>query len=226
MRRVLLYTGVMHMRHFLRHFIGVAAALLACGAQGASVTLTGVIGDKAAVLSIDGGSPHAVRVGRVRDGVKVLEVGEKSATVEVDGQRRVLPLGEFYGSRSANAGRESVTLAADTRGHFVTEGSVNGGQVRFLVDTGATLVVLPAAEADRLAIDYKKAPRGMTQTANGPAPAYRIRLDTLKVGDIELHNVDAVVIGNGLPIALLGMSFLNRVEMTRDGQTMVLRRRY
>jgi aspartyl protease family protein len=98
--------------------------------------------------------------------------------------------------------------------------------VRFLVDTGATSIVLPARDAERLGIDYRKGRRAITQTANGPVSVYRVNLTTVRLGDIELQAVDAVVIEQGLDIALLGMSFLNRVEMKRDGATMTLIRRF
>jgi aspartyl protease family protein len=121
----------------------------------------------------------------------------------------------------------SVTLTADGRGHFVTTGTVNGTSVRFLVDTGATSVVLSSADAQRVGIKYLDAPRTVSQTANGPVMVYRVKLDTLKVGDIEISNVDAIVAeGDRLPIALLGMSFLNRMEMRREGQTMTLINRF
>ena len=103
---------------------------------------------------------------------------------------------------------------------------MNGGSVRFLVDTGATMIALPASTANRLGIAYRKGRRGLLQTAAGPTVAYRIKLDTVRLGGIRLQNVDAVVLEGGLAIALLGMSFLNRVEMQRDGQMMVLTRRY
>jgi aspartyl protease family protein len=57
-------------------------------------------------------------------------------------------------------------------------------------------------------------------------PTYRVRLDTVRLGEIEISGVDGVVLEQGLDIALLGMSFLNRVEMKRDGHTMVLIRRF
>ncbi len=67
----------------------------------------------------------------------------------------------------------------------------------------------------------------MMGTANGMATAYALKLDTVRVGDIVLNNVDAAVMeGNPMPFALLGMSFLNRMEMKREGQTMVLIRRF
>jgi aspartyl protease family protein len=117
-------------------------------------------------------------------------------------------------------------LAADARGHFVAEGTVNGNPVRFLVDTGATSVVLPARDAERLGLDWRKGERGLNQTANGVVATYGVTLDSVRLGDIEVRAVDAVVIEQGLNIALLGMSFLNRVEMKREGQSMVLIRRF
>ena len=78
----------------------------------------------------------------------------------------------------------------------------------------------------RLGLDYRKGRRGMTNTANGRVPVYGVTLDRIRVGDIELSSVEAVVIEQGLDITLLGMSFLNRVEMRRDGQTMTLMRRF
>ena len=66
----------------------------------------------------------------------------------------------------------------------------------------------------------------MTRTAAGLVPVYHVRLDSVRLGGIEIAAVDGVVIEQGLDIALLGMSFLNRVEMRNDGQLMVLTRRY
>jgi aspartyl protease family protein len=103
---------------------------------------------------------------------------------------------------------------------------VNGSSVRFVVDTGATGVVLPAADARRLGIDYRKGERGQSRTAGGVVPVFRITLNRVRVGDIELSNVEGVVIEQGLDIALLGMSFLNRVDMKHDGRTMTLTRRF
>ena len=120
----------------------------------------------------------------------------------------------------------SVVLQADGRGHFVTQGQINGGTARMLVDTGASLVSMPAADAIRLGINYKTGAQGFVSTANGVAPAYRVKLDTVKIGDLVLHQVDGLVQESGLPIILLGMSFLNRTEMRRDGDTMTLKRRY
>ncbi|HUJ86957.1 MAG TPA: TIGR02281 family clan AA aspartic protease [Burkholderiales bacterium] len=208
-----------------RHFIGLAALLLALPAAATEVGLVGVFPGKAAVLVIDGGAPTTLRIGRTAQGVSVVSADEAQAVIEVDGRRRTLRLGQ-YASSAGDDSRQKVTLAADSSGNFFAQGQVNGGSVRFLVDTGATMIALPESVADRLGVDYRKAPRGMMQTAAGPTLAYEVKLDEVRLGDIRLQNVDAVVVQNGLGIALLGMSFLNRVEMQREGQSMVLIRRY
>lgn len=212
----------------MHRIIALLIALYGAAAAAADVALIGVLGEKAAVFAVDGGEPKAVKVGQKWNGINLLSIERGEATVEIDGKRRVLKIGQHHrsGVAAASSTPQSVTLAADARGHFVTEGSINGNPVRFLVDTGATTVALPAAEAQRLGIDYRKGERGYTNTAGGVVPIYRVRLDSVKLGAIELTGIDGVVIEQGLDIALLGMTFLNRVDMKRDGQTMVLIRRF
>jgi aspartyl protease family protein len=212
---------------FMAHFI--ALLLLACASFAAGATdiaLIGMLGEKAAVFAVDGGEPKAVKVGQKWRGITLLSVEREQATVEIDGKQRVLKIGQHYRSATASSERQSVTLSADARGHFFTQGAINGNPVRFLVDTGATSVALPASEAQRLGIDYRKGERGLTNTAGGLVPVYRVRFDNVKLGSIELAGVEGIVIEQGLDVALLGMTFLNRVDMKRDGQTMMLIRRF
>ena len=200
---------------------------LVCGAAAAAdIALVGVIGNKAAVIAVDGGDPNTVKVGQTWNGITVLSVEKDRATMEVEGSRRVLLQGEHYRRSAASSERAQVTLAAGRGGHFVGEGAINGNPVRFLVDTGATAVALPASVAQRAGIDYRKGQRAMSSTANGVVQVYRVSLDSVRLGDIELQSVDGVVFENGLDTALLGMSFLNRLEMKRDGDTMTLTRRF
>ncbi len=211
---------------FMARIIALLAGLACATAAAADVALIGVIGDSAAVLAVNGGEPKTVKVGQRWNGIAVLSVEKDRAEVEIEGRKRTLSLGQHYRGVPAKSDRQQVTLAADARGHFIAEGAVNGNAVRFLVDTGATSVVLPGRDAERLGLDYRKGERGLNQTANGVVPTYRVTLDSVRVGDIEVSAVDAVVIEQGLNIALLGMSFLNRVEMQREGQSMVLIRRF
>ncbi len=213
----------------MRHSIALAAllaGLLASLPVGATeVALIGTFEAKAAILSINAGAPKTVKVGQSFGGVTVLAVEKDRATVEVDGKRRILQRGQTYSSAASSAA-QSVTLSAGAGGHFIAEGQINGGSIRFLVDTGATAVAIPAGDATRLRIDYRKGRRGVTQTAGGPTPMYLVTLDTVRIGDVELQNVEAMVIEQGLPVALLGNTFLNRMEMRREGQTMTLTRRF
>ena len=212
------------MRHFICLSLLVAAAALAAADD---VALIGVIGDKAAVLAIAGGEPKTVKVGQTWSGVTVIAVTHERATVEIEGKRRELTLGQHYraGGQVA-ATRESVTLAADPRGHFFADAVVNGIPMRFVIDTGATAVALSAADASRLGIDWHNGARRTMQTANGATTGYLVKLDKVRVGSIELHDVDGVVLEQGMGVGLLGMTFLNRVDMRRDGDTMTLIRRF
>jgi aspartyl protease family protein len=203
--------------------------LASAPAAAADIHVVGLTAGKA-VVSINGGKPRTLAVGQATaEGVKLISADSQSATFEFEGQRRTLGPGEgaAVATTSFGAGGDRVTLTADSQGHFVATGVVNGVSLRFLVDTGATLVVLSSADARRAGLNYLASSRSLTQTANGVVPVYNVKLDTMRVGDITLNGVDAVVVeGDKLPIALLGMSFLNRMEMRRDGTTMTLIRRY
>jgi len=181
-----------------------------------------------AVVVIDGGAPRVLSVGqKAVEGVTLISTDRESATLLIDGQKRTVSLGQHQAGQAPASSSQSATLTADSRGHFVVDGQINGGAMRFLVDTGATSIALSSSDATRLGIDYRKGQPGLMGTANGTVVAYRVKLDTVRVGDIVVSNVDAAVMeGNQMPFALLGMSFLNRMEMKREGQTMVLIRRF
>ncbi len=179
-----------------------------------------------AVLVIDGGNPRTVPVGGSVGGVKLLSVDPDTATVEIGGKRQRLAIGQHAHSGSDGGGAQTTTLTADGKGHFLTTGTVNGATVRFLVDTGATSVAMGASDARRANVSTSNARPIVVQTANGVTQAWLVTLDNVRVGDVTLHNVEGTVHHSDMPIVLLGMSFLNRMEMKRDGQTMTLRKRY
>jgi aspartyl protease family protein len=208
----------------LRHSIALLAALASLPAVAAEIALIGTFGSSAAILSIDSGAPKTVKVGQTVGGVTLISVEGERATVDADGKRRILQRGQTYSS--AGGGTQKATLSAGAGGHFFADGQINGGAIRFVVDTGATAVAIPASDANRLRIDYQKGQRVATNTANGTAPAFLVTLASVRVGEIELQNVEALVIEQGLGAALLGNSFLNRTDMRREGQTMTLTRRY
>lgn len=205
--------------------ITLVPLLFAASVQAADIGVVGLFPNKA-VLVVDGGAPRTYSVGaKIAEGVRLVAADQSTATIEVNGKRQTIAIGEHV-NRSVSSGPASVTLKADGRGHYMVQGQINGGTVRMLLDTGATAVALPASEAVRLGINYKAGRPGYVNTANGTAPAYIVKLDTVKVGDIQINHVDAVVQEQGLPFILLGMSFLNRTEMRREGDQMVLTKRY
>lgn len=202
-------------------------ATLAVAAQtGATeVTVVGLSPSKA-VVQIDGGAPRTLSIGqKTVEGVALISVDRGEAVFDVAGKRRTLKLGQQHATSNGSAAA-SVTLSADSRGHFVVDGQINGGTVRFIVDTGATVIAMSSADAQRLRINYRVGEVRYMNTANGLAPAWQVKLDTVRVGDITVNGVDAVVMENQSMPVLLGMSFLNRTNMRREGQLMTLTKRF
>jgi aspartyl protease family protein len=201
-----------------------------CAPQFAGATDVNVIGlySGKAVLVIDGGRPRMLSAGDITpENVRLISATSEAAVLEIAGKRQTLGMGQRISIGSVS-GSQRTTLAADAAGHFFTTALINGISMRFLVDTGASLVTLSSENAKRAGVNYLTGARAMMQTANGVASAYVVKLDTVRVGDITLNNVDGVVVdGNVMGGAgLLGMSFLNRTEMRRDGDTMTLTKRY
>jgi aspartyl protease family protein len=200
--------------------------LTAPSVYGADVGLAGLFPGKV-LLTINGGSPRIVAVGATTaEGVKVVSVEGDTATLDVNGKKQVLRVGQNVAAQSSGSGPASAILTADAAGHFLTTGNINGTTVRFLVDTGASMISIGAGDARRIGIDPGKGRVGYSQTANGVTQVSQVKLDSVRVGDIVLNNVDATVHQHDLPIVLLGMSFLNRMEMLRDGNSMTLKKRY
>lgn len=190
------------------------------------VGLAGLMGRRA-LLIVNGGEPQAVAVGHELAGVKVLAIQGDQVIVNIGGKKRSLRVGQYaVGVKANDDASGKIIMEADVRGHFFTMGTVNGRSQRFMVDTGASSIALGASDARRLGLDSNKGQRGLTQTANGAAEVSRLVLDTVTIGNVTLHQVDAVVLQTEMPTALLGMSFLNRMEMQRDGSTMTLKKRF
>ena len=198
-------------------------------AQPGSVSFNGSLGQKAALLLIDG-EPRTVAVGNVVAGVKLISLEDNRANVEYGGRRHVLMLGASPGrvgeaTPAPFSGRQ-IVLSAGPGGHFTTNGAINGQATQFLVDTGATSISISQVEAERMGLRFREGRRLMTQTANGAVPAYQVQLASVRVGDVEVRNVDAIVIPGQMSHVLLGNSYLNRFQMRRDNESLTLELRY
>jgi len=194
---------------------------LAAPAQ--NVSLAGQMGNKA-LLVIDG-QTQTLAVGDSARGVRLVQLQGETAVVERGGVQSTLRVGgapaRLAGGVAISAARE-IVIPVGPGGHFVTTGAINGRAVQFMVDTGATLVALGQAEADRIGLDYRSGQRVQTHTANGSAPGYLVTLTSIRVGEVEIANVGAVVVPAPMPLVLLGNSFLSRMQMRRDNDVMRL----
>jgi aspartyl protease family protein len=211
----------------MRWLAALALATFGGAAAAQSVSMGGSLGNSA-LLVIDG-KPRTVAVGAAVDGVRLVSVTRNDAIVEVKGKRVALRLGDAQvnlGGKASAGGGKQIVLTAQSGGHFYAPGTINGKAVRFVVDTGATLVALDQYEADRLGIDWKSGRRGMSRTANGDTPIFRTTLPSVRIGDVQVYDVEAVVSPSPMPYILLGNSYLSRFQMKRENDVMTLDLRY
>ena len=205
--------------------------LLAIGittASAQSVALSGVAGGKA-LVTIDASAPRFLSPGQSHQGVKLLATQGETATVEVNGQKQTLRMGDAPVSvgRVAPPGgsAQRVVLTADGQGHFVPPGQINGRAVQFMVDTGASQVILSESDARRIDLKFEQGQPVRVSTANGNATGYSIRLSSVKVGDVQAYDVAAIVLPQAMPYVLLGNSFLTRFQMQRTNDQLTLEKR-
>jgi aspartyl protease family protein len=211
-------------------FVVCATCLLSVSlplAAAEKLSLQALFKDKAIIL-IDG-ARRVLKTGDTSpEGVKLIatDTQEEKAEVEVDGKRQELKLGVVISS-FVSTGKGKVTLFAERGGHYFADGSINGAPIRFMVDTGATTIAMNSATARRIGIDYQRTGRpGAANTAGGMVRAYYLKLERVQVGDITLYGVDAGVIEGDFPTeALLGNSFLGRLDMKRDDQKLEISER-
>ncbi|WP_342120179.1 retropepsin-like aspartic protease family protein [Pseudoduganella sp. OTU4001] len=207
----------------------LAALLAAAPLAQADVSLVAAMKEKV-LLSVNGAAPRTFAVGAtLPDGSKLVAVTSNSATFEDKGQRYTVRLGEFAasGAGAGGIGANALVLAPDANGHYSVQGEINGNPVRMLLDTGASLVAIPAPLARQFGLDYRtKGRRAFTQTAAGLSEVWIVKLDRIKVGDFEFANVDASVSEAGLPVILLGNSVLKRLDMKTESGMLTLTKRF
>ncbi len=192
------------------------------------IVVNGLTQDKA-IVTIDG-KQRVLKKGKISpEGALLIEANSKEAIIEIDGKQETYTLGTHIGNTfNKPTGGKKLILVPDAGSMYRISGTINGAHVKFLVDTGATLVSMNGNIARRLGIDYKLIGReSLSNTASGTSKIYIVNLKKVKVGDIELHNVGGAVHDSDFPtITLLGMSFLGKVDMKREGRLMELEKKY
>ena len=181
------------------------------------IVIVGLFKDKA-IVELDG-KQRILAAGKTSpEGVTLISANSKEAVLEIDGQQKTYTLGTHIGS-SFNAAHEgaTATIAPDENGHYFVNGSINGFQVNFVVDTGSTVIAMNRNQAKRLGLNYKlDGEESRSHTAAGIAKVYLIKLRKVKVGDIELQDIEGAVHDSDYPeVILLGNSFLSKVDMNR-----------
>ncbi|MCA3237454.1 MAG: TIGR02281 family clan AA aspartic protease [Curvibacter sp.] len=208
----------------------LCAGLLAAPAINAqSVVLSGILGSKA-LLVVDGGPPRSLAVGQTHQGIRLVAIEDGQAVVEISGVRQNLRLGDgpvqAVPAAPATADKRRIVLQAGSNGHFRTLGQINGKTVNFLVDTGASVVSMSVRDADAIGLPYKSGETVQVSTANGVTTGWRTRLATVRLGSVDVYDVEALVTPAPMPYVLLGNSYLTRFQMTRTNEQLVLEHRY
>ncbi|MGE3775413.1 MAG: TIGR02281 family clan AA aspartic protease [Gammaproteobacteria bacterium] len=217
----------------LRVLCCLFAAAFTAAARGADedggprITARALFEDRA-LLEIDGRRRVLEAGQRSPEGVLLVDADPRAAQIEVDCKAYTIALDASIGttfSRDIQPKRLSLAPASD--GHYYVDGTINGTGVRFVVDTGASGVAISRHDAKRIGLLYRVDGEPMpVETASGVAAAYRVVFRSVKARAIEVTNVPGIVIDGDYPtVALLGQSFLNRLDMRREGRLLELKER-
>jgi aspartyl protease family protein len=205
--------------------------LLLCGsslAAAVTVQVTGLFRG-AAVLQING-QQQMLREGKTSpEGVLLVSATPKQAVLEINGQRQTLSLSQHITSQySAAADRKAVVIPRNNANQYITYAALNGRRQQVLVDTGANVVAMNSQHARQMGIDYQQGGvASRVTTASGVAPSYQVKLRSVSVGGIQASGVNAVVIEGNFPqMILLGMSYLQHVDMSEQNGSLVLEAKY
>ena len=217
-----------HKRRFLGWFVLFVCLAPSLANAVEKITVLGLFKDKA-IVNVDG-KQRVLSVGEPSpEGILLISANSEEAVMEVDGETASYGLGSHI-STTFDPPPEGpvVRIWPDSYGMYSIIGNINSYPVTFLVDTGATLIAMNKNEARRLGLDYLvSGTPSKASTASGIVNTYHIKLDKVRVGDITLTNVDASVIDGNFPTeVLLGNSFLNRLEMRREGAMLELKKKY
>lgn len=180
-----------------------------------------------AVLNIND-QRTVLRVGERKHGeLRLLAANSEKAMFEFGGKRFVLSMSTGEGIRTdlpVSNGHQAHLIS--NGGMYSVTGSVNGQLADFVVDTGASYITMSPEQARRLNLDYSNAKKVMMNTANGKATAHVFTIKSIRIGSIELQNVEGAVMHDlSSSKILLGMSFLGQVEMRHSAGLMVLKQR-
>ncbi|MBS1155783.1 MAG: aspartyl protease [Proteobacteria bacterium] len=216
----------------MRLTLAALLMLTSLAANAVELNLVAIMGDKA-MVEIDGSKPKLLAAGQSANGAKLVSVAGGTAVFDVGGQKKTLSMDSrsFKSSGAPAAGEEGngkqIILFAEGGGHFYANITINGMPFRGLIDTGATTLAISGVNAKQASIDPKQGTPGYVRTAAGVVPFYKVVVNEVKFAGIPLYNVETGVSGDGSPhVPLIGMNILGRFVMERDGDKLILTKRY
>lgn len=210
----------------------LAVLLLPLCAEAMEIQLVAAGQDKATIM-INGGKPKTIRLGQAPvEGISLIQADANSADFRIDNKRHHLIIGGIgrvggTPSVSAQSDGKKLTLQADGRGHFWTTININGLPLRGLIDTGATSIALSSQQARQIGLEYRQGTQSNVSTASGTVPAYNVVINEIRVGDMVLYQIPAMVLEGAYPQEpLIGNTLLSRLNMNREGDLLTLSKRY
>ena len=192
------------------------------------VNIVGLFRDRA-VVELDGVRRVLVPGKPSPEGAVLISANSREAVIRINGIQKTYTLGNHISSNyKGPTGQKTVTIAPDTSGMYMVNGSINDFQVEFIIDTGASFISMNKHQARRIGLDYKmKGKKALASTASGMDRIYIVQLKKVTVGDIVLNDVQGAIHDGDFPRQiLLGSSFLNRVDMKREGRLLKLEQLY
>lgn len=206
----------------IRSFI-IASLFLAHFCFADDIVLIGTMGNKG-VFQING-QKKTLQAGQESGSFKIIAIQGESALIANNGKQQQLQLGQGYVSNasSGNDGGTSVVLTADERGHYMADVFINHGSLKGVIDTGATHLSMSRPAAEQMKIAYKNGQAARTQTANGTIAAWIVKLPQIRLSNVTLYDVPAIVrdSDDNSPI-LIGTSTLNRFQIKQEQNLMIL----
>lgn len=179
-----------------------------------------------AVLRIDG-RRTTLKEGKSAGGVRLISADSKSAIVEINGQRQQLGVSQRISGQFAAPEKRAVRIPLDQARQYRTNADINGVRVSVIVDTGANIVAMSERHAQTLGIDPSAGTPVRVTTAGSQVPGRNLLLDSVDVGGIRVNSVEATVIKGDFPVdVLLGMSFLEHVQMVDENGVLTLEARF
>jgi len=169
------------------------------------------------------GQRLVLREGVEQSGIELLSADSQEAVVLINGRKEVLKLGISVASGYKGPSQEVVRLSRAQNGHYFTEIKINGKTVPSLVDTGATNLAISGTLAKKIGLNFANGKKSRSSTAAGIVRSYVIRANKVQLGGITKYNVPVNVLEGDFPeIPLLGMSFLNQLQMREENGMLIL----